>query len=61
MSTAWHESQRNLADLAHYMVHIMGSTASEVGYAIEKPWKHEDVWRECQALLPLECEADPNA
>jgi hypothetical protein len=46
--TAWHESPKNLADLAHYMAHVIGSDAKEIAYAIEKPHKHDDVWQEVQ-------------
>jgi hypothetical protein len=45
---AWHESHDNLVTLTAWMADN-GHNAAEVAYAVEKPWKFEDLFRQAAA------------
>lgn len=54
----WWEARENVATLAAYMADH-GHTAAEVAYAVEKPWKHEDEYRQALAELDTETKLSP--
>ena len=42
-----YQDHRNLVALTRRMAE-QGATGEEVAYAVEKPWKFDDVWAESQ-------------
>lgn len=44
----WYADHGNLITLTRYMADT-GASAGDVAYAVEKPWAHEDEWRDALA------------
>jgi hypothetical protein len=55
MELPWHQDQRNLVLLTRWMADN-DYTADQVAYAVEKPWKHEDEFK--QAVEAAQRSAD---
>ena len=50
----WYENSDNVLQMLVYMAGTYPTTRDsmeQMAYAAEKPWKHEDVWRNAQAYI----------
>ena len=47
-TTPWHADYANIITLTSYMAETLCS-ADDIAYAVEKPWKFEELWLEAMA------------